>query len=77
VLKVVDFSKKEFSKNFKKTLDKGNHCCYVLICCEEPSLDGKMEVEMIYEGDVCLAAYLLEHAQGLIHQNLENSASFP
>ena len=42
------------------------NACYVLITCGEPSEDGKMEVEMTFEGDASLAAYLLESAQGLI-----------
>ena len=39
---------------------------YILITCSEPSADGKLHVEMTYEGDACLAAYLLESAQGMI-----------
>ncbi len=42
------------------------NACYVLITCGEPTEDGKMEVEMTFEGDASLAAYLLESAQGLI-----------
>lgn len=42
------------------------NACYVLITCGQPSEDGKMQVEMIYEGDVSLAAYLIESAQGLL-----------
>ncbi len=42
------------------------NACYVLITCGEPTADGKMEVEMTYEGDESLAAYLIESAQGLI-----------
>jgi hypothetical protein len=52
-------------KDLKKVLAK-NNACYVLITCGEPSEDGKMEVEMTYEGDACLAAYLIESAQGFI-----------
>ena len=39
------------------------HPCYVLITCDEPSDDGKMQVEMSYEGDATLAAYILQGAQ--------------
>ncbi|MEI8365244.1 MAG: hypothetical protein WCF65_02390 [Parachlamydiaceae bacterium] len=39
------------------------HACYVLITCDEPSDDGKMQVEMSYEGDATLAAYILQGAQ--------------
>ncbi len=49
----------------RRTLAEKN-ACYVLITCGEPSADGKMEVEMTYEGDEILAAYLIESAQGLI-----------
>jgi hypothetical protein len=45
--------------------------CYVLITCGEPSDDGSMQVEMTYEGDECLAAYLIESAQGLIDEKME------
>lgn len=39
---------------------------YVLIVCSEPSAEGKMEVQMTYEGDPALASYLIESAQGMI-----------
>ncbi len=42
--------------------------CYILITCGQPSEDGKMEVEMTYEGDASLAAYLIESAQGFLDQ---------
>ena len=44
-----------------------DQACYVLITCGKPSADGKMSVEMTYEGDPVLAAYLLENAQELIN----------
>jgi hypothetical protein len=44
------------------------NACYVLITCKEPKEDGKMDVELIYEGDATLAAYLLESAQSFIEQ---------
>lgn len=37
--------------------------CYVLITCDPPSCDGKMNVKMSYEGDATLAAYILHGAQ--------------
>ena len=49
----------------KEFLSQNNEC-YVLITCGRPSKDGKMNVEMTYEGDACLAAYLLESAQEII-----------
>lgn len=42
------------------------NACYVLITCGLPAEDGKMQVEMVYEGDASLAAYLIESAQGLL-----------
>lgn len=48
-------------KEIKKAL--GSKCaCYVLITCTEPDSDGKMEVEMNYDGDEALAAFLVENA---------------
>lgn len=52
----------------KKTLGE-NNACYVLITCGSPSNDGKMEVEMSYEGDEVLAAYLVENAQQVFENN--------
>jgi hypothetical protein len=48
-------------KLIKQALKK--HACFVLITCDEPSEDGKMSVEMIYEGDAALASYLVQGAQ--------------
>ena len=48
-------------KEIKKALGK-TCACYVLITCTEPNADGKMEVEMNYEGDESLAAFLVENA---------------
>lgn len=53
VIKIEKGSKKAFPK---KTT------CYILITCSEPDQEGKMEVEMNYDGDEVLAAYLLESA---------------
>lgn len=51
----------------KKTLAK-NHACYVLITCDEPKENGEIEVEMTYEGDATVAAYLLQGAQSIIDE---------
>lgn len=42
----------------------GSVSCYVLIYCDKPASDGSVNVEMVYEGDRDLAAYLLHTAQG-------------
>lgn len=52
----------------KKALGENNQC-YVLITCSSPSKDGKMEVEMFYEGDEVLAAYLIDNAQQVFEHN--------
>jgi hypothetical protein len=44
------------------------HACRILITCTEPTGDGKMDVEMTYEGDPTLASYLLERAQAYVEQ---------
>lgn len=50
-------------KRSKSLVLPEKNACYVLITCGEPSEDGKIAVEMTYEGDAVLAAYLLESAQ--------------
>lgn len=54
--------KRDSGKCVKMELAK-KHACYVLITCDEPSDDGRMQVEMSYEGDATLAAYILQGAQ--------------
>lgn len=54
-------------KRIHDTLSK-NHACYVLITCDEPTDDGNMQVQMTYEGDADLAAYLLQGAQSIIDE---------
>ena len=65
LLKRAHEPKSKVPRDLKNVLPK-NNACYVLITCGEPSEDGKMEVEMTYEGDASLAAYLIESAQGFI-----------
>lgn len=45
--------------------------CYVLITCDKTGGDGKMQVEMSYDGDPTLAAYLLEGAQSFLEEEEE------
>lgn len=40
----------------------GRYACYVIIACSAPSKEGKMDVEMSYEGDESLAAFLVDNA---------------
>jgi hypothetical protein len=63
------WSKGKVPADLKKALAKKN-ACYILITCAKPSADGNMQVEMSYEGDACLAAYLLDSAQGIIDSDI-------
>lgn len=56
--------------HLQKALGK-NLSCYVLITCESPSEDGKMPVEMTYQGEESLISYLLQGAQSQFDQEEE------
>lgn len=60
----------KISEEIKAELSK-DHTCYVLVTCNTPSADGKMQVEMSYEGDPVLAAYLLQGAQSFLEEQDE------
>lgn len=61
------FEKNGMPHKLKKFLTDNNEC-YVLITCGRPSKEGKMHVEMTYEGDAMLASYLIESASGIIDE---------
>ena len=50
----------------KKASRNDENECSILITCKKPTKDGKMAVELTYEGDPILANFLLENAQGAI-----------
>ena len=50
----------------QKILEKQQNAAYVLITCAAPTEDGRMEVELTFDGDEDLAAYLIESAHGVI-----------
>ena len=51
----------------KKSL--GTHCaCCVLITCSEPNAEGNMEIEMSFDGEESLAAFLVENASQVFDQ---------
>ncbi|NDD58575.1 MAG: hypothetical protein EBZ47_04875 [Chlamydiae bacterium] len=57
-----------------KKIDISSHLlqdneCVVLITCSKPSKEGKMQVEMSFEGDPTLAAYLIESAGSMINES--------
>lgn len=54
--------KRRDQKRLKDELAR-KHACYVLITCDELTADGEMQVEMSYQGDATLAAYILQGAQ--------------
>lgn len=47
---------------------------YVLITCSKPNAQGEMMVEMNHEGDDNLIAYLLESAQMMMNQTIEEAS---
>ena len=53
-------------KSILKRKKEGKTICYVLLTCSEPDEFGSMEVEMKYEGERWLAAYLVNSAQGVL-----------
>jgi hypothetical protein len=58
---------KNSRRHLQEVLDK-TPSCYVLITCGSPSEDGEMQVEMTYQGEAALAAYLLQGAQAFMDQ---------
>lgn len=64
--------KKSSHQQAKEVLNNDDSC-YVLITCTDPCNSGKMEVEMSYQGDASLAAYLLQGAQQMIDEEEELS----
>ncbi len=41
---------------------RGKKSCYVLITCDTPNEMGQMQVKMSYEGDLDLAALMVDQA---------------
>jgi len=66
---------KELSlEKIKQTLGK-KHACYVLITCSEPTRDGKMDVEMCFDGDEMLASFLVDNASQVFDEKLSRRES--
>ena len=63
--------KRRDQKRLKDELSK-KHACYVLITCDELTEDGQMQVEMSYQGDATLAAYILQGAQMRLDEQQAN-----
>jgi hypothetical protein len=60
-------SKKEVRAILRRK-KKGKTLCYVLITCEKPKDDGTIEVELEFDGDRWLAAYILKKANALFDE---------
>lgn len=61
VVSIKSRSNQEILTKLKEQLGSGFSCC-VLITCTKPEKNGKMEVEMNFEGEESLAAFLVENA---------------
>lgn len=69
----VSFKKRAVSQRMHELLE-GDHSCIVMITCGEPTEEGQMPVEMVYEGDPNLADFLLHSAQEVLQRELEGKA---
>jgi hypothetical protein len=78
--KIIQIEEEKFESHdvalsrIKKGLGKNCSCC-VLITCSEPSSDGKMEVEMSFEGEESLAAFLIENAAQVFDERISRRES--
>ncbi|NGX57821.1 MAG: hypothetical protein K940chlam3_00717 [Chlamydiae bacterium] len=52
-----------------------NHASYILITCDEPESDGRMNVNMSHEGDSYLVSYLINTAQAMIDEKIDGDIS--
>ena len=57
----------ELLDKVKEHLGEKWSCC-VLITCTKPQKNGKMEVEMSFDGDEDLAAFLVENASQVFEE---------
>lgn len=56
-------------QHLERTVTDGvNNACTILITCEKPTANGKMQVEMSFDGDSDLAALLIDNAQTYLEQ---------
>lgn len=69
LLQKAEWTRGKVPRDLKKVLAK-KHACYIIITCAKPGDDGNMQVEMSYEGDAYLAAYLIESAQAIIDDDI-------
>jgi hypothetical protein len=60
-------SGEEILAGIKENLGEKCSCC-ILITCTEPAKNGKMEVEMHFDGDEALASLLIDHASQVFEE---------
>lgn len=65
--------KENTRSRFEETLSK-KHACYILITCDKPNGNDQMHVEMSHAGDIELVSYLLQGAQDVVDQQLEDES---
>lgn len=62
--------------NAEKEIKKKDNCaCYVLISCTTPDEKGNMQVDMKYEGDETLAAFLVQNASQVFEDQVHKRES--
>ena len=72
--KIVGMSNRKSKKSNEEILAKlkdslgAKWSCCVLITCTEPEKNGNMEVEMNFDGDETLAAFLVENASQVFEE---------
>ena len=59
-------------KNLKEVIEKFKKIYPDLYFYTEKSKDGKMEVEMVYDGDDILISYLINNAKNLLERKIDD-----
>ncbi len=65
---------KNMAKKRLSSKQQNKMLCCVSITCSSPKNNGEMQVEMSYEGDNTLIAYLLQSAQKFIEEQEEEES---
>lgn len=74
VVKIEQPSTEVVMSKVKKAL--GDQCaCFVLITCTQPNAEGKMNVEMHFEGEESLAAFLVDNASQVFDDRIAKQES--
>lgn len=73
MVKKVHLPKKDAAFDLLKKNLEGEFACVILITCTQPSPEGKMDVQLDFEGDETLAAFLLENARAGFDREFQQS----